>query len=254
MDHDAELGIYDAELALRYDKDPFQLVASSNDLAFSVVEEHVPSPKVALEIGCGTGDNLLRLRHLYPNTKLVGLDSSAPMLAVARQKLQFHSIQADALAVRRYFTPASLNLVLIHFVLAYVPAGELLPSVAGLMQSDGYCSVVTTTLENFPRLRQVSTFLDLAQIQDLLNNPPNIASLVSLARASNLIPLEQRVYRKNIRFSNADELFSFACHAGWLTQVVGDYPQEVQVALQGMPFPFDEEFSAEILLCKKGAC
>jgi ubiquinone/menaquinone biosynthesis C-methylase UbiE len=40
-----------------------------------------------LDLGCGTGALLQRLVALAPETTLIGVDLSAPMLAVARQKL-----------------------------------------------------------------------------------------------------------------------------------------------------------------------
>ncbi|WP_051463685.1 class I SAM-dependent methyltransferase [Leptolyngbya sp. PCC 6406] len=40
-----------------------------------------------LDLGCGTGTLIQRLLHLTPETEIVGLDPSAEMLSVARQKL-----------------------------------------------------------------------------------------------------------------------------------------------------------------------
>jgi S-adenosylmethionine-diacylgycerolhomoserine-N-methlytransferase len=46
-----------------------------------------PLPRHILEIGCGTGSNLLRLTHQFPDAAVTGLDLSADMLARARRKL-----------------------------------------------------------------------------------------------------------------------------------------------------------------------
>ncbi len=51
-----------------------------------LVEAH-GQPRNILEVGCGTGKNLLRLRQLWPGAKLTGLDLSAAMLAQARRKV-----------------------------------------------------------------------------------------------------------------------------------------------------------------------
>ncbi len=45
------------------------------------------NPTHILEIGCGTGQNLIRLSHTFPQTKITGLDVSESMLAVARKNL-----------------------------------------------------------------------------------------------------------------------------------------------------------------------
>ena len=47
-----------------------------------------PPPRNILEIGCGTGSNLLRLVRQFPEAAVTGLDLSADMLARARRKLK----------------------------------------------------------------------------------------------------------------------------------------------------------------------
>ena len=44
------------------------------------------SPSSILEIGCGTGVNLIKLNELFPDSKITGLDVSPEMLQVARTK------------------------------------------------------------------------------------------------------------------------------------------------------------------------
>ena len=44
------------------------------------------SPSSILEIGCGTGVNLIKLNKLFPDSKITGLDVSPEMLHVARTK------------------------------------------------------------------------------------------------------------------------------------------------------------------------
>lgn len=44
-------------------------------------------PRNILEVGCGTGRNLQRLRPLFPHAQLTGLDLSQDMLDQARRKL-----------------------------------------------------------------------------------------------------------------------------------------------------------------------
>lgn len=46
------------------------------------------TPNRILEVGCGTGTNLLHLGKAFPRAHLWGLDLSANMLAVARRKLR----------------------------------------------------------------------------------------------------------------------------------------------------------------------
>ncbi len=46
------------------------------------------TPHRILEVGCGTGTNLLHLARLFPVAHLAGIDISADMLAVAKKKLR----------------------------------------------------------------------------------------------------------------------------------------------------------------------
>ena len=46
------------------------------------------SPARILEVGCGTGKNLVQLGRQFPQARLWGLDLSGDMLAVAKKKLQ----------------------------------------------------------------------------------------------------------------------------------------------------------------------
>ena len=47
-----------------------------------------PAPARILEVGCGTGKNLLQLGRQFPQAGLWGLDLSGDMLGVAQKKLQ----------------------------------------------------------------------------------------------------------------------------------------------------------------------
>jgi S-adenosylmethionine-diacylgycerolhomoserine-N-methlytransferase len=49
------------------------------------------SNKTVLEVGCGTGHNLLRLAANYPNLQLIGLDISPEMLRIASKRLKGYS-------------------------------------------------------------------------------------------------------------------------------------------------------------------
>ena len=46
------------------------------------------TPTRILEVGCGTGKNLVQLGRAFPRARLWGLDLSGDMLAMARKKLQ----------------------------------------------------------------------------------------------------------------------------------------------------------------------
>ena len=45
------------------------------------------TPRHILEVGCGTGKNLIQLGETFPQAKIIGLDISESMLGVARKNL-----------------------------------------------------------------------------------------------------------------------------------------------------------------------
>ncbi len=77
-----------------------------------------PPPRHILEIGCGTGSNLVRLARQFPEAAVTGLDLSADMLARARRKLERDQLLATLLQ-QRYDRPLSPEPVFDLIVFSY---------------------------------------------------------------------------------------------------------------------------------------
>ena len=90
-----------------------------------------PAPgDTVLEIGCGTGRNLIKLAQAYPEARLFGLDVSREMLATAAASIARAGLpsritlaQADATAFdpQRLFGCASFERVMISYALSMIP-------------------------------------------------------------------------------------------------------------------------------------
>jgi S-adenosylmethionine-diacylgycerolhomoserine-N-methlytransferase len=65
-----------------------------------------PAPARILEVGCGTGRNLLALARIFPRAQITGVDLSASMLAIARRKTAAHGSRIRLLQ-RAYDAPVS---------------------------------------------------------------------------------------------------------------------------------------------------
>ena len=93
-----------------------------------------------VEVGCGTGRNLVRIGRLYPGTKLFGLDASAEMLKTATQALSRSGLSDRAVLAHGYaenLTPslfgetAAFDVVIFPYCLSMIPDWEAALRAAG---------------------------------------------------------------------------------------------------------------------------
>lgn len=79
----------------------------------------------ALEVGCGTGRNLVRLARLYPQAELVGVDASAEMLRTAARRIAAAGLERRVTLVHAlaedFAAPGGFDAVLFSYVLSMVP-------------------------------------------------------------------------------------------------------------------------------------
>jgi SAM-dependent methyltransferase len=95
-----------------------------------------------VELGCGTGNNLVFLRKAFPRAHIVGLDSSPQMVEAARAGMQALSIEVAETA--GYVAPEGADLVFVNGVFHHVaPADRLavLQQIHGLMVQGGLLAI-----------------------------------------------------------------------------------------------------------------
>lgn len=68
-----------------YDATRWMFLFGRSELPKRLAEAN-PSPAHIVEIGCGTGANLVRFASAFPRARLTGIDLSPDMLALARKK------------------------------------------------------------------------------------------------------------------------------------------------------------------------
>ena len=101
-----------------------------------------------LEIGCGTGRNLILAARLYPNARFFGIDVSTEMLtsaiaAVSRAGLtsQIRVVHSDAVAFdpQRLFGIPAFDHVMISYSLSMIPGWRRVLGVAATHLKPGGC-------------------------------------------------------------------------------------------------------------------
>ncbi|MBM4287168.1 MAG: methyltransferase domain-containing protein [Deltaproteobacteria bacterium] len=85
-----------------YDATRWSFLFGRNHL-IKMISDRARPPRI-LDIGCGTGDNLLRLCLKFPTAEITGLDLSEAMLSIARKKLENHGCPVN-LVHRAYDQP-----------------------------------------------------------------------------------------------------------------------------------------------------
>jgi len=85
IDHATRMEAYYRFHAKIYDATRWSFLFGRNEIIQKI--SAFATPVNILEIGCGTGKNLIRLNQHFPQAKLTGLDASESMLKVARKNL-----------------------------------------------------------------------------------------------------------------------------------------------------------------------
>jgi S-adenosylmethionine-diacylgycerolhomoserine-N-methlytransferase len=105
-----------------------------------------------LEIGCGTGRNLIRVARADRDVECFGIDVSSVMLETARRSIQSAGLEhrirlaqaeAETLDPQRLFGHASFDRVMISYALSMIPPWRrVLAHAATLLAPDGVLGVV----------------------------------------------------------------------------------------------------------------
>lgn len=102
------------------------------------------SPKTVLEVGCGTGKNLLSLAAAFPNASLTGLDLSAEMIDVARKNLAAHSSRVSFLTIPYTKLGGNFDLIVLSYALTMINPGwdSVIETAATDLSPNGLVAVV----------------------------------------------------------------------------------------------------------------
>ena len=114
----------------------------------ATVADQVETPSRILEIGCGTGKNLVALAEAFPGARITGLDLSSDMLDCARVKIAPFADRIE-LVHRPYDGPVAgddgkFDLIVISYALSMINPGfdEVIRLCRGDLLEGGVIAVV----------------------------------------------------------------------------------------------------------------
>ena len=102
----------------------------------------IPNSEVlsAADIGCGPGNSTEVLRELYPQARIVGLDSSTDMIEAARRRLP--DVAFEVADIREWRPKEPLDVILANAVLQWIPDHEaLFPGLIAKLKPAGALAV-----------------------------------------------------------------------------------------------------------------
>lgn len=122
--------------AAQYVKFEDERTRPSRDLAARIPNESVGS---AADIGCGPGNSTEVLRERFPEARILGLDSSADMIAAARKRMPDVAFEVADLSE---WSGSGFDVIFANAVLQWVPDHEaLLPRLVAKLNPRGALAV-----------------------------------------------------------------------------------------------------------------
>jgi ubiquinone/menaquinone biosynthesis C-methylase UbiE len=143
--------------------DRFGSISQSHAAAISQIQSFKSELKDnarVLDLGVGDGSFLEKLKIVLPDANMTAIDLSASMLALAKEKLAMTAIECSATEADKYLPAHSQDLILAHFINAYIPINDLFMQADHLSRANGLFSMITTTYDSFPTAqKQLAEFI-----------------------------------------------------------------------------------------------
>jgi len=263
-------------LANQYDTaDCFGSITESHKCALEqIARAHLgerPHYKI-LDLGVGDGAFLSKLKQRMPQADFTGIDVSAEMLKRASDSLKLNTIETSAADASHFLPPHSQDLILAHFINAYIPTNILFEQAQTLAKANGYFSIITTTYESFPVAQQhLANFIAKGTIlsnivghyyKAVVKNTPAASGeeeLLKILKQHQFDVVEHQRLHIPITLHDIDELASFGIEGTWFLNTLSVPVLPKTFLLQRIKrmfekiftFPYQDTHVIDIVLAKK---
>jgi len=208
------------------------IIAAKNKIVGEALRERWAERSAELrvaDLGVGDGALLEQMQTMEVPLCMTGLDVSPAMLRLAASRVRMTPVQGYAEHALKYLAAGHFDLVLAHFILAYVPRPALLEQARGLLAPGGVLSIVTSTKEcGTPffellerrfrgRANPLRRFIGWAADRALARStvPEDFAEMAADIQAAGLVVLSRRTLRSNKVFNAPEEAYRFGVEEGW---------------------------------------
>jgi trans-aconitate 2-methyltransferase len=101
-----------------------------------------PKPRLIADIGCGPGNNTELIADRWPEALVIGVDSSADMIAAARARERPGQLEFRQADLTEWQPEESFDVVLLNAVLQWIPNhASMLPRLAALLAPGGVLGI-----------------------------------------------------------------------------------------------------------------
>lgn len=267
--------LYD-QVASHYDlADQFGIISQTHRCFEQQIKQSITDKQDNLRIadfGVGDGKLLGELQNQYPNAKLIGIDMSAAMLARAKARYGIQTVQSDFNHADQHIAENSLDLIIGHYILAFIDYGTLLQLAKRLLKPGGVLSIAATTYDSFPaghkRIEQRIQSLRLTRpllkhwyqraIQQT-HTPKNDQQKVELQNSVGFSRLSVDHFSRQLHFADINACYDYGFRAGWLPNAI-NYRWLPQIFIEHtckaclkalLPMPFDDQHNICVELLQK---
>jgi len=227
-----------------------------------------------LDLGVGDAKFIKKINDIIPHCELTGIDLSKEMLKKGREILEFHDIHGDSREADKLLPLHMQDLVIAHFINAYMPIKTLLKQAKWMSKANGYFSFITSTYESFPvsqtQLAQFvaeDTFMSSIvghYYKKIIENTPVASGIDEIVEQMHQCGFEIVNHQRlaiPIHFDSIDDMLDFGIKGTWFLNTLSAGPSTLpkQFIIERLKrffnrifnFPYQDEHIIDVILAKK---